>query len=157
MQAAPENSKRGIIASAFRTLGDKWRLATVLGGGSMHCFDPQYASFSGKPRALREQAFKHIPIVVKQVLDVVGWSPEDIDVVCCHQITTELIDAIAVKCRIDPDKCIVSIRDCGNTAAASVPIGLSRAYEGGLLLPGTKVLLVGAAAGFSVGAIPMIW
>lgn len=157
VQAAPENSERGIITSAFRTLGEKWRLATVLGGGSMHRFDPQHASFSGKPRALREQAYEHIPVVVKKVLHVAGWSPEGIDVVCCHQITTELIDAIAAKCRIDPEKCIVSIRDCGNTAAASIPIGLSKAYERGLLSPGKKVLLVGAAAGFSVGAIPLIW
>lgn len=157
VQAAPESSERGIITSTFRTFGDKWRLATVLGGGSMHCFDPQYAFFSGNPGALREQACVHIPVVVKQVLHVSGWSPDDVDVVCCHQITTELIDAIAAKCRIDPDKCIVSVRDCGNTAAASVPIGLSRAYERGLLTPGKKVLLVGAAAGFSAAAIPIIW
>ena len=68
-----------------------------------------------------------------------------------------LVDAIAARCRIDPEKCVVSIRDCGNTAAASVPIGLSRACERGLLLPGKKVLLVGAAAGFSACAIPIIW
>jgi len=157
VQAAPENCERGILTSAFRTLGDKWRLATVLGGGSMHGFDPRHASFSGKPRALREQAYIHIPIIVKQVLQTVGWSPDDVDVVCCHQITTELIDAIAAGCRIDSDKCIISIRDCGNTAAASIPIGLSRAYERELLQPGRKILLVGAAAGFSVGAIPILW
>ncbi len=123
----------------------------------MHGFDPKYASFSGKPRGLREQAYAHIPVVVEQVLSTVGWSPDDIDVVCCHQITTDLIESIATKCGIDPDKCMVTIIDCGNTAAASIPIGLSRACESGLLLPGKKVLLVGAAAGFSVGAIPLIW
>ncbi|MHC5110769.1 MAG: 3-oxoacyl-ACP synthase III family protein [Planctomycetota bacterium] len=157
VQAAPKDTERGIITSAFRTFGDKWRLATVLGGGSMHGFDPQYASFSGKPRVLREQAYKHIPTVVDKVLKAVGWTPDDIDVVCCHQITTELIDAVAAKCHVDRDKCMVSIKDCGNTAAASIPIGLSRAFEAGLLEPGKQVLLVGAAAGFSVGAIPMIW
>lgn len=157
MQAAPDNSDRGIITSRFRTMGDRWRLATVLGGGSMHGFDPRHASFSGKPRGLRDQAYRHIPVVVKQALDAAGWTPENIDVVCCHQITTELIESIATKCGIDPDRCMVSIKDCGNTAAASIPIGLSRAFEKGLLLPGKKVLLVGAAAGFSVGAIPIIW
>ncbi len=157
LQATPESEGRGLLTSRFRTFGDKWRLATVLSGGSMHCFDPKHGSFSGKPRALREQAYKQIPVLVREVLQQVGWTSDDIDVVCCHQITTELIDAVAARCRIDPERCIMSIHDCGNTAAASIAIGMSRAHERGMLSAGKRVLLVGAAAGFSVGAIPIIW
>jgi 3-oxoacyl-[acyl-carrier-protein] synthase-3 len=45
----------------------------------------------------------------------------------------------------------------GNTAAASMPIALSIALEEGRIQPGDKILLVGGAAGFSAGVVPIIW
>jgi 3-oxoacyl-[acyl-carrier-protein] synthase-3 len=52
---------------------------------------------------------------------------------------------------------VVTVTECGNTAAASIPVGVAKAFEEGNLKRGTKVLLVGGAAGFSVGVIPLIW
>lgn len=129
----------------------------MLAGGSMHSFDPEYGFFSGKPQALRDLAVAHVPPIVGEVLSAAGWVPGDVDVVCCHQVTTDLMTAVAEKCGIDIAKCFVSITECGNTAAASIPIGLSQAFERGDVSAGTKVLLVGAAAGFSVGAVPVVW
>jgi 3-oxoacyl-[acyl-carrier-protein] synthase-3 len=157
VRSTSDGSGRGIRPGSFATIGSRWRLATVLAGGSRHGFDPTYGYFSGKPQALRDLAIENIPRAVRKVLASVGWTPEQVDVVCCHQVTVDLIATIAAKTCIDPDKCIISIADCGNTAAASIPIGMSRAYETGRLAPGTKVLLVGAAAGFSVGVIPVVW
>jgi 3-oxoacyl-[acyl-carrier-protein] synthase-3 len=64
---------------------------------------------------------------------------------------------LAKLCNVPFENNVVTVTDYGNTAAASIPVALSRAYEEGRLRSGTKVMLVGAAAGFSVGVIPLIW
>lgn len=148
---------RGILTSGFRSYGEKWRLATVLAGGSMHRFNADYAYFTSSSQALMDAALEHIPGVVADVLDRVGWKPSDVDVACAHQVSEDMVHKLAEKCGIGMDKTIVSVTDCGNTAAASIPICMGRAFEQDRLKPGSRVLLVGGAAGFSVAAVPLVW
>ncbi|MEE9294103.1 MAG: ketoacyl-ACP synthase III [Phycisphaerae bacterium] len=157
IRAEANENGRGILPSAFKTFGDQWRHATVLSGGSMYRLSKEHSYFRGNGHELRDQALKHVPDLVLKTFKKVGWSPDDVDLVCCHQVTMDLVDEIAELCGVPAEKCVVSIRDCGNTAAASIPLGLSRAWSQGRLRPGTKVLLVGGAAGFSVGVVPLVW
>ncbi len=157
IRAEENGNGRGILPSAFRSYGDQWRHATVMGGGSMYGLNQKHGYFRGNSQELREQALKHIPELVKSTIEHVGWKPEEIDVVCCHQVTLDLVEEITKRCGVKLENCVVSIRDCGNTAAASIPLCLSRAWSKGMLTPGAKVLLVGGAAGFSVGVVPIVW
>lgn len=157
LKVSPNGNGRGILKGAFRTYGDQWRLATVLGGGSLHRSSEEHSYFVGHSHSLRQQALKHIPAMVDEVLANAGWTRDEVDLVTCHQVSMDLVGEIAKRCEIPIEKCMISIRDCGNTAAASIPIGLSRAWSEGRLKPGAKVLLVGAAAGFSVGVVPLVW
>jgi 3-oxoacyl-[acyl-carrier-protein] synthase-3 len=116
VEAVPEEEGRGVLTTRFRSYGEKWRLATVL-----------------------------------------GWKPSDVDVACGHQVTEELVRGIGERCGVPAERNAVTVTDCGNTAAASIPLTLARAYDQGKVKRGTKVLLVGGAAGFSVGVIPLIW
>jgi 3-oxoacyl-[acyl-carrier-protein] synthase-3 len=157
MTGVSQDSERGILATGFRSYGDKWRLATVLGGGSMHQFDPKHAFFHSESGQLRSAALDLIPGVVSEVLDGIGWQASEVDVGCGHQVTEEIVQSVRDLCGVLPGREIVTVIDCGNTAAASVPLCLSRAYDEGKLTPGTKILLIGGAAGFSVGVIPVVW
>ncbi len=157
LKSSPNGNGRGILKGVFKTYGDQWRLATVLGGGSLYKSSEEHSYFVGHSHSLRQQALKHIPGMVDQVLEDAGWTRDEVDVVTCHQVSMDLVNAIAKRCDIPIEKCMISIRDCGNTAAASIPIGLSRAWDEGRLKPGAKILLVGAAAGFSVGVVPLVW
>jgi len=157
LQADPMANGRGILTTQFESYGDYWRWATVLAGGSLHRMNPEHAYFMGDSRKLRDAAIEYIPAAVKRALDQAGWKAEDIDVACAHQVTEVLIMEIAERTGVPSDRCIFSIRDCGNTAAASIPICLARAVDEGRLIPGSKVLLVGGAAGFSVGVITLVW
>ncbi len=152
-----EEEGRGILATRFRSYGELWRLATVLAGGSMHQMDQQYSYFDSKSAKLRDAAYEFIPRIVHEVLGEVGWKPSDIEVACGHQVTEELVYGLAKRCGTPADRNIVTVTDCGNTGAASIPLALARGYEQGKLKRGTKVMLVGGAAGFSVGVIPLIW
>lgn len=46
LEAVPESENRGILTTKFRSYGKMWRLATVLGGGSLHHMDPRYGYLS---------------------------------------------------------------------------------------------------------------
>ncbi|MFQ5414158.1 MAG: 3-oxoacyl-ACP synthase III family protein [Phycisphaerae bacterium] len=152
-----DDSGRGILTTQFRSFGDKWRLATVLGGGSMYRFSQQYSYFRCESQGLREAAYELIPGIVADVLDSVGWTASDVQVGCGHQVTEEMVHGLQQRCGVPAGREIVTVTDCGNTAAASIPLCLGRAFERGLLTPGAKVLLVGGAAGFSVGVVPLVW
>lgn len=157
LKGVPEKEDHGILATQFRSYGDKWRLATVLGGGSMYRFSEQYSYFRSESQALRDAAYELIPKIVADVLKSVGWTADDVEVVCGHQVTNEIVHGLSERCGFRPDRVIVTVTDCGNTAAASIPLCLGRADDRGLLKEGTRVLLVGGAAGFSVGVVPFIW
>ena len=157
LKGSSNGNGRGILSSNFRSYGEKWRLATVLGGGSMHRFEEKYCYFTSSPQGLMEAAYEHIPGLVADILKKIGWSASDVEVACAHQVSEEMVHGLAERCGIGLNRTIVSVTDCGNTAAASIPICLGRAYERGMLKPGTKVLLVGGAAGFSVGAVTIVW
>lgn len=157
VKAVPIEDGRGIYATRFRSYGEKWRLATVLGGGSMYRFDQRYGYFRSESHALRDAAYELIPGMVSEVLDSIGWKGSDIDLGCGHQVTEEIVMGIRERCGVLPGRAVVTVTDCGNTAAASIPLCLGRAYDEGKLTPGTKVLLVGGAAGFSVGVVPVVW
>lgn len=153
----PEESERGILATGFRSYGEKWRLATVLAGGSMHRFDAKHGFFHSEPGELRSAALELIPGVVSEVLNSIGWQASEVDVGCGHQVTEEIVQGVRELCGIRPGHEMVTVTDCGNTAAASIPLCMSCAYDQGKLTPGAKILLVGGAAGFSVGVIPVVW
>lgn len=157
LEAVPEEEQRGILTTRFRSYGDKWRLATVLSGGSMYHLDKQRSYFTSDSAALRAAAYELIPGVVAEVLDSVGWEPNDVEIACGHQVTEELVYGLTERCHVPRDRNAVTITDCGNTAAASIPLALARAFDEGRIKRGTKILLVGGAAGFSAGVIPLIW
>lgn len=157
LTSIPADEDRGIKATGFRSYGEKWKLATVLGGGSMYRFDEEHSYFRSESRALRDAAFDLIPDVVAEVLKSIGWKSTDIDVGCGHQVTEEIVYGVRDRCGLLPGREIVTVTDCGNTAAASIPLCLGRAYDDGKLTPGAKILLIGGAAGFSVGVVSLVW
>lgn len=157
LEPVPEEEGRGILTTRFRSYGQMWRLATVMGGGSMHHMDPRHGYFVSESGKLREAAYEFIPGVVQTVLSEIGWTPNDIDVACGHQVTKELVYGLAQSCNIPLEKSMATVTDYGNTAAASIPLALNCAYEQGRVKRGSKILMVGGAAGFSVGVIPIIW
>lgn len=157
LQAVPEEEERGIMGTRFRSYGEKWRLATVMSGGSMHRISQEHSFFRCESQGLREAAYELIPTAVAELLDAVGWKVEDIDLGCGHQVTEEMVHGLQERCGLPLGREIVTVTECGNTAAASIPLCLDRALEQGKLERGTKAILVGGAAGFSVGVVSLVW
>jgi 3-oxoacyl-(acyl-carrier-protein) synthase III len=152
--------KTGVQGSCFTSDGNHWRLATVTAGGTMYPrapVDPHLTYFHSQSEKIIALARARVPIVIRRLLKGIGWRPADVDLVVPHQVTTRIVKDISRAVGIEFKKNIITLDRYGNTAAASIPIALNHAFEARRLIPGTKILLVGGAAGFSAGAIALAW
>lgn len=150
-------SESGLKASRFTSDGTQWRLAVIYGGGTMYPRDPSQCYFLSDSVKIIGLAFEKIPAIMIKVMKDAGWKPEDVDLVVPHQVTLKIITDIMNSVKIPFDRAIVTVDRYGNTAATTIPIALGTALESGRMKPGSKILLVGGAAGFSVGVLALVW
>ncbi|MBM4445492.1 MAG: ketoacyl-ACP synthase III [Chloroflexi bacterium] len=147
---------RGIRGGTFLSDGSQWRLATITAGGNMEQFDPAKAFFASNGAELDKLASKYIPTTIERLLRRLGWRLDEVDLVISHQYTKHTISNIATMMDFPLSKCMLTVRKYGNTASASIPIALADAIEEGRVGPGSRVLLVGGAAGFSAGVVGVV-
>jgi 3-oxoacyl-[acyl-carrier-protein] synthase-3 len=72
-----------------------------------------------------------------------------------HQANIRIMEATACKLGIPVDRLVSTIREHGNTSAASIPIALDQAYRDGRIRRGDKVLMHAVGAGVTWGALAM--
>lgn len=102
-------------------------------------------------------ATKIIPDATRKVLEQVGLSVADVDMVIAHQANARILQAAAERLGLPRQKMYANIDRYGNTSAASIPIALCEAADAGLLQPGHRVVLVGFGAGLTWGAALLEW
>ena len=82
-------------------------------------------------------------------------SIEEVDWLVPHQANLRIIEAVAGRTKIAEEKVLVDIQSYGNTSAASIPLCLDDyKYR---LKKGDKILLTAFGAGFTWGAMYLIW
>ena len=84
-----------------------------------------------------------------------GLTMESVDWLVPHQANLRIIEAVSSRAGIDPAKVLVNIEHTGNTSAASIPICLDEFKD--KLKPGDKIVLTAFGAGFTWGAMYLIW
>lgn len=80
---------------------------------------------------------------------------DDIDWFVPHQANLRIIEAVGGRINIPDEKILVNIQHYGNTSAASIPLCLDE-YKG-RLHKGDKIVLTAFGAGFTWGAMYLIW
>jgi 3-oxoacyl-[acyl-carrier-protein] synthase III len=86
-----------------------------------------------------------------------GLQPSDIDLFIPHQANIRIVEAVAKGLDLPMEKMFVNLDRYGNTSAASVPIALAEAVNGGRVKVGDHVVLVAFGAGFTSGAVTIEW
>ena len=87
----------------------------------------------------------------------VGWTVEDVDWFVGHQANQRILDAVAARIGLAPDRAISNIADVGNTAGASIPLALSEAAATGRLRAGDRVVLAAFGGGATWGGAALTW
>ena len=156
------NASVGIESTVMRADGDKAEMLYLPGGGARNPASPDskqnglhYLKMEGGE--VFKLAVTNMAQAAEQAIADAGLRQEDIDLFLPHQANLRIINAIAKRLRLDPDKVFVNIQKYGNTSAASIPIALCEAEEQGRLHRGDKLLVVAFGAGFTWGAAVVEW
>lgn len=97
-------------------------------------------------------AVKTMASSTEKVLEMAGFSREDIDLLIPHQANIRIIDAARKRFGLDEDKVVVTIHKYGNTSASSIPIALDEAVRQGRAKVGDLLVMVGFGGGLTWGS-----
>ncbi|MCX6013876.1 MAG: ketoacyl-ACP synthase III [Chloroflexi bacterium] len=94
---------------------------------------------------------------IKEAVSNAGLSLDDIKLLIPHQANKRIIQAVAKNLKLPLEKFVSNIEYYGNTSAASIPIALCEAAEGGKIVDGDYIILSGVGGGLSWGALVFQW
>jgi 3-oxoacyl-[acyl-carrier-protein] synthase-3 len=100
-----------------------------------------------------KMAAQLLPGFVNDLLTQSGTRMADIRIVVPHQGSAMAMKLMQRKLGISEEQMINITPTCGNTIAASIPMGLHEAVRCGKLKRGDRTLLLGTAAGLTLGGL----
>jgi 3-oxoacyl-[acyl-carrier-protein] synthase-3 len=157
LEAQPQHGTRedrGILSTLIRSDGRFEDLLYVDGG-------PGSTKTVGHLRMNGREVFRHavqkISGVIEETLVANGFAADEIDLFIPHQANVRILDGIAKKLGIDPQKIVKTLEKHGNTSAASIPLALNQAFEEHRVREGGLILMEAMGGGFTWGAALARW
>jgi 3-oxoacyl-[acyl-carrier-protein] synthase-3 len=157
LEAQPQHGTRedrGILATRIRSDGRYEDLLYVDGG-------PGSTKTTGVLRMNGREVFRHavqkISGVIEETLVMTGYAADEIDLYVPHQANARILDGIAKKLAVNPNKIMMTLEKHGNTSAASIPLALNQAFEEHRVKEGSLVLMEAMGGGFTWGAVLVRW
>ncbi|MFN9644933.1 MAG: beta-ketoacyl-ACP synthase III [Cyanobacteriota bacterium] len=102
-------------------------------------------------------AVREVPVALAVVLKSAGLEAGQIDWLLLHQANQRILDAVADRFSVPPDRVLSNLESYGNTSAATIPLMLDEAVRDGRVRPGHLLATSGFGAGLSWGAAVMRW
>ncbi len=156
----PTEENLGIIDGVFHIDGDGLQYLNYKAGGSAHpashaTVDAREHFLYQEGRAVYKNAVIDMLTSSQDVMKRNALTVDDIDWFVPHQANLRIIEAVGSRLGIDEDKVLVNIQHRGNTSAATIPICLDENKH--RLKKGDKIVLTAFGAGFTWGAVYLIW
>ena len=108
-----------------------------------------------------KEVFKHaVEKMSKSVisaLDKAGLTTKDIDLLVPHQANIRILNAVATRLELPPEKVILTVHDHANTSAASIPLALDYANSHNRIKKGDVVVLEALGGGLTWGSVVVRW
>ncbi|MDE6573763.1 MAG: ketoacyl-ACP synthase III [Muribaculaceae bacterium] len=155
-----EDENTGIMDAVFHVDGvGKDHLLMVAGGSAKpttHATVDAGENFLFQEgRAVYKHAVTNMLTSSMDVMQRNGLSVDSVDYLVPHQANMRIIEAVADRAKFPMEKVLVNIEHTGNTSAASIPLCLDEFK--GKLKKGDKIILTAFGAGFTWGAMYLIW
>jgi 3-oxoacyl-[acyl-carrier-protein] synthase-3 len=152
----------GVLAGSLKSDGEFWDLIHLPGGGSLHPASPymlaqrlQYLRMNG--RQVFKLAVQALEQVMRDAVQRADWKLEEVDWVLVHQANARIVEAVAERLAMPPERVPMNIQHTGNTSAATVPVLLDEVNREGRLKPGDRILCAAFGAGLTWGAAALEW
>jgi 3-oxoacyl-[acyl-carrier-protein] synthase III len=102
-------------------------------------------------------AVKRVPELLEKALFRANMTAQQVDWLLLHQANVRILDAVAERLKIPPEKVIRNLHQHGNTSAASIPLALDAEVRSGRIKPGDVIAMSGFGAGLTWGAAVIRW
>ncbi len=145
---------RGVLSTHLHSDGRQYDILYVDGGPSS-TGTTGYLRMEG--REVFRHAVQHLSEAVEEALAANSLGAADIDWLVPHQANSRIIDGVARKLGLSPEKIVSTIDRHANTSAASIPLALATAVADGRIRPGHLVLMEALGGGLSWGASLVRW
>ncbi len=153
----PGTGQQGIRAFKLETYPEGRRYCEIRAGGTQRNprmgVEPEDFLFKMDGKAVFKLAAKVVPPFLTDLMGQLPGGVDSIDVVVPHQASHLAMAHMAKKLGLDAAKIIDIYATHGNQVAASLPTALHEAVVTGRAKPGSRVLMVGTAAGLTVGGL----
>ncbi len=160
MLLEPTEREVGIIDGVFHVDGSGLPHLLMKAGGSAR--PASHETVDAREHYVYQEGrnvYKHaVTDMLTSSLDVAsrnGLTMDSVDWFVPHQANLRIIEAVASRAGIDHEKVLVNIQKYGNTSAASIPLCLDEFKN--RLKKGDKLILTAFGAGFTWGALYVIW
>jgi len=104
-------------------------------------------------RAVFKWAVSSLITKIKELADKNNMKLEDIDYLIPHSANIRILEAVCKNLNIPIEKCVESIRQYGNTSAASIPLAWYEGLASGKIKQGDNLLLIGFGGGLTCAGI----
>ena len=156
----PTEENTGIIDAEFHIDGTGKEFLLMKGGGSANpatqdTLDAGWHFLYQEGRAVYKHAVTDMLTSSLNVMERNGLSIDDVAYLIPHQANLRIIEAVAQRANFPMEKVLVNIQHTGNTSAASIPLCLDEMKD--KLHKGDKLILTAFGAGFTWGAMYLIW
>jgi 3-oxoacyl-[acyl-carrier-protein] synthase-3 len=145
---------RGVLSTHIFSDGQYHDLLYVDGG-------PSSTRTTGLLRMAGREVFRHAVVKLAEAVDAAltanGVKGADVDWLVPHQANRRIIDAMAQKLHLPPERVVITIDRHANTSAASIPLAMAEAAGDGRIRRGQLVLLEGMGGGFTWGSALIRW
>jgi 3-oxoacyl-[acyl-carrier-protein] synthase-3 len=146
-----------ILGYRLETYGESWELCQLQAGGTRLRPKDDLEDFLARsvfrmdgPGVFKATA-KRFPGFVRRLLEDCGVTVDQIDLVAPHQASAAALEHLRRALPEAADRVVDIFAEHGNQVAASLPTTLHHAIASGRLKRGDLALLVGSAAGISLG------
>ena len=139
----------GILSNVIHSDGQFYDLLKTNGGVSTNQ-KVGFIEMEGK------EVFKHavdkLSSSLKEALIASNKNIDELDYLVPHQANQRIILAVADRMKIDVSKVVSTVKDHGNTSAASIPLALENAINSNKILNGNLIGIQAIGGGLSWGA-----
>ena len=153
-------SGTGIVDSVAHCDGRSWESLCMLGGGSLN--PPTQQTVERKMhyiyqdgRAVFKVAVRGMADVAAEIMERNNLTGADVRFLVPHQANQRIIDAVARRMDLDPQRVMLNIGKYGNTTAATIPLCLNDWEH--QLKRGDNIVIASFGGGYTWGAIYLKW
>ncbi len=154
------DSPDGLFSTHLRANGEVGDLFILPAGGSkipysQEVLDKGQHYVMMKGREIFRHAVRTMTECCQLALKSNSIQSEQVDWVVPHQANVRILDSVAEHFGIPKEKVIVSLRETGNTSAASIPLAFDMGVREGKIKRGQMILIAAFGAGLTSGSALM--